>query len=423
MEAFLQFVWEQRLWTDLRPVSILEGCTVEVLDVGFCNRDAGPDFFEAKIRIDDITWVGTVEIHQRASEWLQHEHHLDNNYSSVIMHIVEEADCLVCSPEGRPLPTLVMTIPEELRVRANYLTSHALHLPCSPLAERLSTNELYAHLDTLASERLRQKAEAIQQIATDSDWYEALYITLMRYFGFNYNNEAMQALAQSLPYKLLIRYKDNPLQYEALMLGQASLLERLPDSAYRENLQSEYQFLATKHQLSPISPKLWRHARLRPANAPLRRLLQAMTIVRKAEFQPSVLAHLGDLLGLRQFFVPTDLSPELTELYRGVAPKLAIGEEMSDNLIINIALPFRSAMSLERSCEDITLCLNLLRSLKAERNQITRRFERAGILLRQAADSQAVIQAYKHYCRKRKCLYCPWGRRLMLRPAPSQTMY
>lgn len=415
MEAFLQLVWEQRLWSALSPVGILEGCEVEILDVGFCNRGAGPDFFEAKIRIDDITWVGTVEIHRRASEWVQHEHHLDCNYSSVIMHVVEEADCVVLSPEGRPLPTLVMTIPAGLRERAEFLTRHALHLPCSPLGERLSPLELSAHLDNLTQERLRQKGQDIRHIAEQSDWYEALYSTLLRYFRFNYNNEAMLALARCLPYKLLIRYKDNLLQYEALFLGQSGLLATLPRGTYTEALVTEYQFLSTKHQLQPISPKQWRQGRLRPANAPFRRLLQAMSIVLKAEFQPSALLHKKDIRSLHQFFVPQSLSPELTKLCENVPKLWQMGEEMMDNLIINIALPFHYAMRGEEDEEPtMNYCLALLHKLRPERNEVVRRFERAGITLRHSGDSQAVIQAYKHLCRKRKCLYCPWGRRLML---------
>lgn len=417
MEALLQLAWEQRLWTDLRPVDSLEGCTIEVLDVGLHNRNSGPDFLEAKVRIDDITWVGAVEIHHKASEWLAHQHHLDPAYAGTILHVVAESDEAILGYNGRPLPTLVMEITEELRTQAEYLLRHATQLSCSPLGGRIPEPTIHQHLDTLLGERLGQKAGAIITLAEELDWYEALYVTLFRYFGFDLNNEVMERLARSLPYKLLLRYADSDLSFYALLLGQANMLRALPQGEHRQSLEGEYSFLATKHSLSPLPESLWRTARTRPASFPLRRLIQVGAIVRAKGFKPSSLNSELSLEELRHFFTPRVEDRYFAELYSEGERRtsFALSRATIDSLIINIALPYRLAYSTAE--RDGVPCFSyerrVLMSLPPEANKITRLYERAGVHLRHAGDSQAVIQAYKAYCQKRKCFFCAWGRRLL----------
>lgn len=417
MEALLQLAWEQRLWTDLRPVDSLEGCTIEVLDVGLHNRHSGPDFLEAKVRIDDIVWVGAVEIHQKASEWLGHQHHLDPAYSSTILHVVAESDEPIFGYNGRLLPTLVMEIPEGLKSQAEYLVRHATQLSCSPLGSRIPEPAIYHHLDTLLHERLRQKAKAIITLAEELDWYEALYITVFRYFGFDLNNEAMEHLARRLPYKLLLRYADDDLSFYALLLGQANMLRALPHGEHRQSLEQEYRFLCTKHSLSPMPESMWRMARTRPASFPLRRLIQVGEVVRAEGFKPSRLNGELSVEELRQFFMPRAEFSYWSELYTEGRRKasFALSRSTIDSLIINIALPYRLAyrMAEAEEMKDLSYERRVLMLLPAEANKITRLYERAGVVLRHAGDSQAVIQAYKAYCQKRKCFFCAWGRRLL----------
>ncbi len=411
MEALLHLVWQQRLWTSLRAVRDLEGCDIEVIDVGICNHDAGPDFYEAKIRIGDILWVGAVEIHQYASEWLRHEHHFDKNYTSVILHVVEYDDAPIYAYGGKPLPTVVVEFDDELRARAEYLVQYARFLPCSPLVPRLEDSLLYAHLQFMSKDRLIQKAEHIRSLGVDLDWYEALYVTTMRYFGSDLNNDTMEALARCLPYKLLMRYVSNPLQFDALLIGQAGLIDQVPESEFKVKLVEEYRFLSIKHQLSSIDPKLWKLARRRPQNHPLRRLLQLSSILRNRDFTPTAFVALNNLKAFAQFFTPVDIENYWFELYR--TEDLGFSRQMLYNLIINIIIPFTLALKGDGY---LSLALEELGKLPVESNKIARLFLKAGVSLRHAADSQAVIQIYKTYCLPRKCLYCPWGRQLLAKP-------
>ena len=67
MELIYHYLWKNRLF-GLRP-SLDSGERLDILDPGLSNSDAGPDFFNSKIRIGGTEWIGNVEIHTRASDW------------------------------------------------------------------------------------------------------------------------------------------------------------------------------------------------------------------------------------------------------------------------------------------------------------------------------------------------------------------
>lgn len=393
MEAFLHYIWEHRLWERITPKGILAGCSVEVIDTGLCNTNAGPDFFEAKIQIDDITWVGAVEIHSRASEWIKHRHQQDPVYEGTILHVVEHWDSEIHLANGRLVPCLELAIPNRLREQAKWLIHNKQALPCSTLCTKLETNLINSYLDNLALQRLREKAKKVCLLAEQSDWYEALYITLFRAYGFGLNNDVMELLAHALPYKLIGRYRDNNLQFDALLYGQANLIEDIEDEVYRHQVLDEYSFLRNKHRLEPIDRKLWKRLRTRPASFPIQRLRQVAMLIRQANFSPSSLTSANTLAELRAFFSSTPSSSIPT-------------------LIINVALPLR--LAYHKSREDAeSQALSDLRELPAEQNKITRLFTQAGIPCRHAADSQALIQLHYSHCQAHKCFYCWWGKQLM----------
>lgn len=403
MEAFLHYVWEHRLWDELIPEGILAGCDVEVFSTGLCNIHAGPDFLEAKVRIDNITWVGAVEIHSRASEWYEHGHHEDPAYRGTILHVVEDWDREVVTTSGRPVPALVMRVPQVLRAEAEALVNHAHQLACSPLGDRLDRLFISSYLQDLALERLRAKALRIRELAERYDWHEALYITLLRYYGFGLNNDTMELLAQALPYKLLARYLDQPLDSTALLLGQASLLDPALDGEEEEYIQ-RYQHLRRKHQLSPIDPSLWKRLRTRPASFPRRRILQLAELLSRQELGLSAIIEAEDMLVLRQ-------------LLRGLS------KTSQDSILINVLLPLRYAYATTQGPDDPQPSLQMLAELSPERNKITRLFDASGICPSSALESQALVQLYKEYCLAHKCIYCRWGRKILSKPLSIDNLH
>ncbi len=413
-EAFLHLVWQARLYDGLEPITSSGVQSIEVIDPGEYNPHAGPDFFAAKVKIDGVLWVGSIEIHHQSSAWRQHHHDTDPAYSNVILHVVEHHDAECMTSDGRMLPTTRLIISPELRERADYLTRNAERLPCSPLGEgRIPSSLITSELHALAAERLHSKASTIHDLYTQThDWYETLYITLMRGFGFGLNSEAMERLARSLPLGYIRRQRDHSEQVESLLLGQAGLLHLLPEGDYRDLLEREYAFLARKYDLRPLSPEIWRTARTRPASFPLRRLIQVASLLSSESFS------IDQWLSARtpQTYAALMTQARMSEYWyddRGKGLELSKASRLI--LVLNIALPLRIAWARMQRQENEALseAIILAQSLPPEDNRLTRLFASAGITARNGAEAQALIHRHRAYCSLRKCYFCPWGRHLL----------
>ena len=249
MEAFLHYIWAHRRYTKLLPQGALRGATIEVLDPGGLNVHAGPDFFAAKVRIDDLLWVGAVEIHHASSQWYQHHHDVDPAYRSVILHVVELDNRPVVTSEGESLPTCLLMVPEELRPVAPALLSAEARLACADHLPQISGEERQMWLSCLQRSRLSRKVSAVRQLLERSggDWAQTLYALFLRALGFGLNGDALERLAFALPLHLLLKHRDQRAQVEALLLGTAGLIDYLPDEAVRAERTSEYAFLAHKY--------------------------------------------------------------------------------------------------------------------------------------------------------------------------------
>ena len=301
MEAFLHYIWAHRRYTKLLPQGALRGATIEVLDPGVLNAHAGPDFFAAKVRIDDLLWVGAVEIHHASSQWYQHHHDVDPAYRSVILHVVELDNRPVVTSEGESLPTCLLMVPEELRPVAPALLSAEARLACADHLPHISGEERQMWLSCLQRSRLSRKVSAVQQLLERSggDWAQTLYALFLRALGFGLNGDALERLAFALPLHLLLKHRDQRAQVEALLLGTAGLIDYLPDEAARAERTIEYAFLAHKYDLSPLPAGTFRRARTRPTNLPEYRLLQLATLIVESDLWGSNFLEVGSMDALR----------------------------------------------------------------------------------------------------------------------------
>ena len=171
MEALLHYVWQHRQFSP-KPLTTTQGEAVEVIDVGLHNTDAGPDFFNAKLRIGTQLWVGNVEIHLRSSDWFRHQHEKDKHYDNVILHVVGEADVEVTTMSGRKLPQLVIEVPQYVTDNYYELMAEDAYPPCYRLLSSLPLFEVHSWLSALTIERLQQKTERIDRWLTETrfDW-------------------------------------------------------------------------------------------------------------------------------------------------------------------------------------------------------------------------------------------------------------
>ncbi|MBR4297682.1 MAG: DUF2851 family protein [Bacteroidaceae bacterium] len=424
MELLLHFTWQQRL-LPLGSLLTTDGRPIEVIDPGLHNTNAGPDFFNAKVRIDGTLWVGNVEVHERSSDWYKHHHEAnDANYGNVILHIVGEADCSV-SVAGKELPQVVLPVPKAIADNYATLMREEHFPPCHRVIPQISSIEKNSWLTALTVERLQEKTERIEGYLKEScnDWEQAFFIALARNFGFGVNAEPFELWAKSLPLQVVGKHRDDAFQVEALFYGQAGLLDENlikeeRRDAHLERLRKEYAFLRHKFNLTPINGALWKLLRMRPQNFPHVRLAQLLHL-----FQTKRI-NFSQLLGAQGKDEIMELLEAHTEGYWqthytfGAAHETPSEKHLQRNslqlLLINTVAPllfcYGKYHNEEALCER---ALDLLDELKAESNFITRAWGEIGLKATNASQSQALIQLKRNYCERKDCLRCRFGRHFL----------
>ncbi len=424
MEQLLHYCWKHKLFP-LPPLRTTGGQPVEVIDTGLHNRNAGPDFFNAKVKIGDTVWVGNVEIHDRSSDWYTHRHEHDKNYDNVVLHVVGIADKEVTTSNGHTLPQMQLDIPPEVLANYDALLKADRYPPCHSIIPSLSSLTMHSWMSALQTERLEQKTEAIRQRVTrcDGSWEAAYFVTLARNYGFGINGDTFEQWALNIPLHGVDHHRDNLFQIEAIFLGQAGLLEfdAVPeryrqtaiDEGYFTRLRTEYLYLAHKFSLKPISHNLWRFLRLRPQNFPHIRIVQLANLYYHRQTSLAQLTSCDNIKSVGEL-MRTGVTPYWESHYTfgsAGAPKEKRLSPFSLNLLlINTAIPMLFAYG--RYKQDEHLCdraFEFLEQLKAEDNHIVRMWKECGLVVGNAGDSQALIQLKKEYCDKKECLRCRIG--------------
>ncbi len=419
-ESFLHFLWRWRRF-DHQNLCTAQGQTLEILYPGEWNTDAGPDFFNARIRLGDTTWAGNVEIHLRSSEWLIHGHHNDRAYDNVVLHVVLEDDQPVAHASGERIPCLELKgrIPARILETYQRLEHERAWIPCERFFTQTPEIVRLNWLDRLLVERLEQKTAAIADMleATGNHWEEAFYRLLARNFGLKVNAEPFEALARSLPLSILAKHKNNPGQLEALLFGQAGLLEQPLLEEYPLALAREYRFLRHKYQLTPLAAEQWKFLRLRPANFPSVRLAQFAALVHQSVHLFSSILEAGTLREMEHLFAvePGDYWLTHFQLDKPSSKRSKMpGRDFIHLLIINTIVPFQFYYGKLKNADRYQKrALQLLEELPAESNALLDAWMELGVPVRHAYQSQALIHLKTRYCDAKRCLECAVGNSLL----------
>ena len=420
MEGLLQYIWQHRLWLSEDMVTN-DGRKVRVIDPGLLNTDAGPDFFNAKVEIDGHLWVGNVEIHVRASDWKRHHHDEDPAYDSVILHVVEKDDAPVHRINGELIPQVELRVSPRFNECYDRLVNATVELPCAARLKEVPSLTVTEWIEALAFERLHGKVDRVRELYDryNGSWEDICYVMLARTLGFGINNDAFERLARVTPLRLLHKHSDSIVQVEALLFGQAGLLNGSHDNdSYYQQLTREYAFLANKFSLHPIEGSAWRLFRSRPQNFPYRRIaLLAQFVHGGFNLMNDILTAAGDAKALRQLF-DIELSGYWTTHYSFGKPSPGAGRALSNNsidiVLINTVAPLYYARGeMNDDNEMIDCAVALLEDIRPEKNSIVTMFSNAGIKCDDALTSQALIQLRRNYCEARKCIYCRLGHRLL----------
>ena len=424
MEQLLHYVWKHKLFA-AAPLKTIEGVEVEVIDTGLHNDNAGPDFFNAKIKLGDTLWVGNVEIHDMASQWYEHGHQNDARYNNVVLHVVGKADMECLTLDGKRLPQMELAVPSKVLEHYDELLAADRFPPCHHIIPQLPALTLHSWLAALQTERLESKTEAVMRRAeqTNGSWEDAFFITLARNFGFGVNGDAFERWAANVPLRCVDHHRDNAFQVEALFMGQAGLLDmsaipaRYQAAAVAEGqferMKKEYAYLAHKFSLQPLDPSLWLFLRLRPQNFPHIRLSQLAMLHHSRRASLANIVACEGLSQLRKALATQVSTYWQTHYVFGGESKSsdkALSVASRDVLILNTVVPVLFAYGRHRHNE--ALCdraFALLDELKAEDNHIVRMWKACGLEVKNAGDTQALIQLKNEYCDRKECLRCRIG--------------
>ena len=423
-ESLLHYVWQHRLFfTD--GLCTTEGERIEIIDVGKYNTDAGPDFFNSKVKIGSTLWAGNVEIHIQSSDWERHLHHQDKAYNNVVLHVVEKADKPVRRMDGALIPQLELKFSTEIHQNYQSLVTNQQWVPCAQKIDKVPAVFIQSWKNALLSERLEQKTAAINSllISSNNHWEEAFYITLARNFGFGINSQVFEMLAKSLPLQALAKHKDDLIAIEAMLFGQADLLYSESEDEYMVMLCREYQFYKSKFSLIPIDGSQWKLLRLRPDNFPHVRIAQFASLIHQSSKLFSKIVDNPDITYLSQVLQCEPSDYWHTHYHFGTATKFKskkMGLQSIHLLIINTVVPFLFCYSINRNDEQLKeRALQLLEQLPAEKNGVITNWSALNIVSDSAADSQALLQLKKEYCENKKCLRCRIGHKLLTLPISS----
>ncbi|MGE3823378.1 MAG: DUF2851 family protein, partial [Bacteroidia bacterium] len=387
-----------------------------IIKTGEHNQDAGPDFFNARLKIGNTTWAGNIEIHLKSSDWRKHLHNNNGNYNNLILHLVYENDEDIAH-SGKPVATAELKdlIDKNLEYKYNQLLYAKQWIPCANQLNTVSSFTINNWLERLLIERLERKAKTISSLLelNKNNLEETFYIFLARNFGMKVNAVPFELLAKSLPNSFLGKHKSSLFQVEALLFGQSGLLEKEFKDDYPNQLKKEYLFLQKKFSLQPIEGHLWKFLRLRPVNFPTVRIAQLALLIHNSSGLFSKIMEAQKADELRKL-----LNAETSDYWNthyvfdkeSPAQKKNLGTVAIDNILINSIVPFMFVYAGYKGIEDYKdKAVALLEQLNSEQNNIIEKFTELGLKSVQASNSQSLLELKNEYCSFKKCLNCGIG--------------
>jgi len=422
-EEFLHYLWKYGLYDHNR---LFDGDQnkIVVIHPGEYNRDAGPDFFNARISIGNTLWAGNIEIHTKSSHFDNHGHQNDPAFNNVILHVVAKNDKRVFNSRGEELLTVELSYDPALYSKYESLVSNPCIIACQDEIKSIESILIHQWLNSLVIERLRDKSEQIMRIydETGHDWEETFYRILTRYFGFRVNTEPFEMMAKNIPFRHIRKHADNKFQIEALLFGTAGMLEEglfkeaLSDSYYKD-LIKEYRILSAKYSLQPIHGKAWKFSRLRPVNFPTVRISQLAEMLSVTGGLFSRVLEASDIKQLKGLF-EVKASEYWNDHYvfgkksRNISKYT--GSQATDILLINAVIPIIFVFGISRDHREFSeRALEFLGDIDPEDNTIIQEWKISGLDAPSAYYSQALIQLRNEYCRRRRCLNCRIGSKII----------
>ena len=419
-EDFLHYVWKHQLFSKIK-LQTSELNNVEIISAGLHNTNSGPDFLNAKLKIDAVLWAGHVEIHVKSSDWYVHQHENDANYDAVILHVVWENDVAVFGKNNSTLPTLELQYLVDknlLNQYQNLFSKKERWVPCENSITIIDSFVFENWKERLFFERLEEKSVLIHQLLkTSNNNYEAvLFKLLAKNFGLKTNGEAFLNFANSIDFSIVRKLQNDAFKLEALFFGQAGFLEKASEEKYVIELQKEYNYSKHKFKLTSIFNGQFQFFRMRPTNFPTIRIAQLTALYAKHQ---NLFSKLIKLEKLEDFY--TLFSVEVNDYwkthytFKSVSKKSAkkLTKSFVDLLLINTIVPLKFNYLKSRGEVEEHDFLKLIQQIKPEKNSVIDKFGELNISTKNAFETQALLQLKNNYCAKKRCLQCAIGNNLL----------
>lgn len=421
-EDFLHYIWKLRLFK-YDNLSTQSGEKVEIITPGDHNTDAGPDFFNSKIKIDKTLWAGNVEIHVNSKDWLLHSHQNNDAYDNVILHVVYEDGTLIKRQDGSCVPTIELKnyIDNKIWERYQHLINNQYWIPCEKQIGEIDQITINNWINRLTIERLERKSTEITDALhkNNNNWEDVFYHILARNFGLKINSLPFELLAKALPISCLAKHKNNLFQIEALLFGTAGLLNDNFNDTYPNQLKKEYEYLKKKFKLLPVDAHLWKFLRLRPLNFPTIRIAQFAQLVYHSSHLFSKVLECKKINEIERLFnISTTEYWETHYIFdeSSLKKNKKVGKMALQNIIINTIVPFMFVYGNEKQLDVFKeRALAFLEALPAEKNNIISKWDSLEITSKSAFETQALLQLKNQYCTFKKCLQCAIGNKILRR--------
>ncbi len=412
-EELLQYIWEFKLYNNTKFIAST-GEEIEIISPGNRNSNAGPDFFDTRISINGTTWIGNCEVHIHSSDWFKHQHHLNVQYNNVILHVVLKNDSETYTSKGRKVPTIVLTYPAYVEKNYYQLINNQNNvIGCGKFLNRIDRIHLTTQFSRITIERLMKRYQEIKDKLNHfkNDWETAFYISLARAFGFHVNSLPFEQLATGTDLHILRRHSNSLMQIEAILFGQAGMLNQSFKDDFAKLLYKEYSFLKNKYNLQPLNSSIWKNSRIRPTNFPTIRISQFANLLYK---EPNLFSKVISYSSIKEISTVFDVSAStywnnhfLFDKRTDRSFTKKISPASIQLIIINTIVPYVFAYGVEKNNDELKdRAIQLLEELPAEINHITKQWEKLDVIARNAFESQALIEQFTYYCNRKRCINC-----------------
>jgi hypothetical protein len=418
-EAFLHYLWKFKKFDTLNlKTSKSEDITIS--NVGQYLELAGPDFFNAQITIGDQKWAGNVEIHLKSSDWYVHQHENDAAYENVILHVVWEHDIEIFRKNNSEIAVLELKNYVDKSVLDSYqlLMRPKSWVFCEKQISTIDDFVVRNWQERLFFERLERKSKSIHDLLeqTNNDWEAVLFCLLAKNFGLNTNGDVFFKIAKSIPFSTIRKESFEQENLEALLFGNAGLLDGEKEDNYCRSLRSRFDYLRHKYQLEKCSFEPVQFFKHRPDNFPTIRLSQLASLYHIEQNLFSKICKINSVAAVYETFKVNALDYWQDHYQfdkKSPVKKKMLSKSFIDLIVINTIVPVLFAFAKSQGREISENLVELINQVSPEKNAIIEKFSYFGIKSTNAFQTQSLLQLKNEYCNKSKCLECAIGMELL----------